>query len=158
MKSDDKEDSPLALRSSQRSTNAPDEKVAPLPPQGSASASYVTRSITSSDEKDELAPALDVSRRLSDAFEEQATRSQSQEPSPVGDEALATTSPNENEVDHKRALNSSQLADILDKLPGDLNQPGSSRAAAEDSLASLLTALSLVNDVRRHRSHTLADR
>jgi len=123
------EDPALALTSP---ADAFDEQIVQLP---LASANHVCRSTTPSDEKDDFVLALDVSPRLSDAPEGQSTQFHAKGPS--HDRARPTTPPKED--DHERTPNSShQLADIIDKLPG------GSRAVVEGGLASLRTALFLV--------------
>lgn len=147
----EEEDLALALRLSQLSLDTFDEQVTQL-----RSASHLPCPTTPrGDGKDNLALASDMSQRSPNASEEQVTQPCPSGSAPTGNEASQTTPPIEYDEDNvELLLMLSQLpADIFDDRVGELNQRKESRAAVEDSLAPLLTAMSPV-EYRCHRLYT----
>jgi hypothetical protein len=147
-KLDDEEILALTLGSPQLSSDDYfDEQIAQLPPEGSASANYISRPHTpTSDENDDLALVLRLSLLPSEDFDEQVARLHRTGSASASEEARSSTPPNESDegnVDLALIL-SQPPAEIFDEQARGLNQRRESRTAIEDSLASLRTAMSLV--------------
>jgi hypothetical protein len=141
----DDEDLALALRLSQLSSKDFDEQIARRLPEGSASANYISRSYTPTrEEKDVLALASRLSLLPSDDVDEQAARLHCTGSASASEETHSSTPPNDSdENDLELALSLSQLpADIFDEQVSRLNRTKEPYTAVEDSLASLLAAMS----------------
>ena len=143
---DDEELAP-ALRLSQLSSEAFDEQTAQLHPGDSepAGADHTLGTATAlhDDGKDDVAPAPDLPLQ---SPHEQDTQPQSSESSPASDEGRQASSSNDDsEPDLEFLLTLSQLpADIFDQRVGELDQRRETPTATEDGVASLHTAMSLL--------------
>jgi hypothetical protein len=135
--SDDEEGLALALSLSKLPHDF-DEQIAQLPSEGSASTNHTSGPGTpASDEKDYLALALILSLLPSNDFDEQLTQLHHTGSASAGEEARSSTRPNHSdENDLEIALNLSQ------QQVSKLNRPKELHTAIEDSLASLLAAMS----------------
>lgn len=135
----------LALRLSRLSSDAIDEQISQFLPEGSVSTNHISRlrtptgDMATSDMEDDLALALRLSLLPSDDLNDQVTRLHRTGSAP-------TTPHNESkEDDLDLALDLSQLpADVFDDQVSEFNRPKESRTAVEDSLALLLTTMSVV--------------
>jgi hypothetical protein len=160
MNSDAEDIFALALRLPQLSSDDFDEQIAQLPPEASASANHIYRPRTpTSDDKEDLALALRLSLL---PFNEQVTSLHRAGSTFVSEDARSSTLPNESdEGDVELALILSQLpADTFDEKVSELNRLRESRMTVEDSLASLLAAMSLaevrmVPSLRRNKPLTV---
>jgi hypothetical protein len=127
-----------ALNLSQLSSDNAGEQIAQVPPEGSASASHISRPCTPTrDEKDDLALALRVSPLPSD-FDEQVARLHRTVSAPISQRARSSTPPDETDE------NEYEPADTSDEQGSELNRRRESRMAVEDDMASLLMAMSRV--------------
>jgi len=144
---DDEEELSLALRLSQLSSDAFDEQAAQLHPGDSEPAwadhTLGAASALRDDGKDDLAPAPDLPPR---SPHEQDTQPQSSESSPASDEGRQASSSNDDsEPGLEFLLTLSQMpADIFDEQLGELDRRRESQTATEDRVASLRTAMSLL--------------
>jgi hypothetical protein len=138
--SNDEESLALALTLSQLSSDDIDEQIAQFLSEGSVSANYISRPrAPTSDMEDDLALALRSSLLPSDDFNDQVALLHCTGSTPT------TPRYESEENDIELALNLSQLpADIFDEQVSEPNRPKEPRTAVEDSLASLLTAMSPV--------------
>jgi hypothetical protein len=141
--SNDEESLALALRLSQLSS---DEQIAQSPHGGSVSPNHISRPRTPISDKNDLALALGLSLLPSDEFNDQVARLRRTRSAPTSVKARSPTPPKESDENTlELALNLSQLpADIFDEQVSELNRPRESPTAVEDSLGSLLTAMSVV--------------
>ena len=147
----DDEDLVLALRLSQLPSNSNDfdEQIAQLPLEGPASAEHISRlRAPTSDEKDDLGLALRLSLLSSDEFDEHVARLHhmgSASASAFEDTHPLIPPSERDEDDLELAPNLSELpADTFDEQVRELPQRRQSATAVGDSLAALLTAISLV--------------
>ena len=143
---DDEEELALALRSSQLSSDAFDEQTAQVHPGDSEPAGAdhsLGATILRDDGKDDVVPAPDLPLR---SPHKQDTQPQSSQSTPASDGShQATSSNDDSEPDLEFLLALSQLpADIFDEQVGELDRRRESQTATENRVASLRTAMSLL--------------
>jgi len=143
---DDDGELALALRLSQLSSDAFDEEAAQLHPGDfePAGADHTLGATTLRDDgKDDAFPAPNLPLQ---SPHERDTQPQSGESTPASDEShQATSSNHDSEPDLEFLLTLSQLpADIFDEQVGELDRRRESRTTTEDRVASLHTAMSLL--------------
>ena len=147
----DDEDLALVLRLSQLSSNDFDEQIAQLPPEGSASVEHISRwHAPTSDEKDDLALALRLSLLSSDEFDENVARLHPMGPASLTKDVRPLIPPSERDEDDLELAPSSSELPAVRELPQQRQSP----MAIGGSVASLLTAISLVQ-VRAAHFYTL---
>jgi hypothetical protein len=138
----------LAFRLLQLSSDDFEERIAQLPPEGSAPGNHISHPHTpTTNVTEDLALASRLSLLpSSDDSNEQVARLHRMGPASASEEAQPPTPPHESDEDDVEPVQ------VLAQLPADvfgaqvrgLNQRRVSRTAIEDGLASLLEAMSLV--------------
>jgi hypothetical protein len=144
----EKEDLALALRLSQLSSDALEERCAQFHPEGSASSKDAPHPTTPcSYEKDNLALAPNVSPRSGDACEEQIIESHPSKYVPASNEAHHTTPSSEDDPELVHVLSQLPADSFDDEQVGQFNQPRESCAEVGRTVISRLKVRT-----RRHAS------